>query len=149
MVGVVCEPRDKKLVPVNEWQGRASLYYSVAEALVTGRLDGTSYRPDSPMRDTIRALAAKVEYEIDPSAKPGQFKGWVIVETTDGRRLEKIEPFNRGSAERPLSEADILKKFRDNGAALFPVERLAAIEQAVQGLAGPGAVRRLGAACVA
>ncbi len=148
MVGVVCEPREKKLAPVNAWQGRASLYYSLAEALITGKLDGSSYRIDAATHGDIGALAAKIECEIDKDAKPGQFKGWVIVETTDGRRLEKIEPFNHGSAERPLSDADILKKFRDNGAGLFSSARLTAIEEAVQGLSGPGAVRRLTAACV-
>lgn len=148
MIGVVCEPRDKKVAPQNDWQGRGSLQYSLAEALVTGRLDGTSYRSEGSTRAEIRALAQKVDYEVDETAKPGQFKGWVIVETLDGRRLEWIEPYNRGSAERPLSEADIVKKFRDNAAPLFNPARPAAIEAAVASLAGAGAVRRLAAACV-
>lgn len=149
MIGVVCEPRAKKIGPDNDWQGRASLQYSIAEALVTGRLDGQSYRGDAETRAAVRALAQKVEYKVDNSAKPGQFKGWVIVETRDGRRLERIEPYNRGSAERPLSDEDLRKKFHDNAAGLFPVARLNAIEAEVASLAGAGAVRRLGAACVA
>lgn len=148
MIGVVCEPRAKKVAPQNDWQGRASLQYSLAEALVTGRLDGQSFRSQGSTRDAIRALAQKVDYEIDKTAKPRQFKGWVIVETLDGRRLERIEPYNRGSAERPLSEADILKKFRDNAAARFNASQLAAIEAAVATLSGAGAVRRLAGACV-
>ena len=147
MIGVVCEPRDKKIAPQNDWQGRGSLPYSLAEALVTGKLDGTSYRGDPATRAEIRALAAKIEHEVDASAKPGQFKGWVIVETNDGRTLERIEEYNRGSAERPLSDADILKKFRDNADARFDSARVAAIEAAVKDLSGAGAVRRLGAAC--
>jgi 2-methylcitrate dehydratase PrpD len=148
MVGVVCEPRDKKVAPENDWQGRASLQYTLAEALVTGRLDGTSYRGDPETRARVRALAHKVEYEIDRGAKPGQFKGWVIVETTDGRRLERVEQHNRGSAERPLSDEEVRRKFRDNAAELFAPSQRAAIEEAVLSLAGAGAVRRLGAACV-
>ncbi len=149
MIGVVCEPREKKVAPQNDWQGRASLQYSIAEALVTGRLDGQSYRGEPSIRAEVRALAQKVDYEIDKTARPGQFKGWVIVETLDGKRLERIEPYNRGSAERPLSEADIRAKFRANAAPLFDAARLAAIEDAVASLAGPGAVRRLAASCVA
>jgi 2-methylcitrate dehydratase PrpD len=121
----------------------------LAGPLVTGTLDGQSYRSDGVVRAEIRALAQKIDYEADTTAKPGQFKGWVIVETTDGRRLERIEPYNRGSAERPLSDADILKKFRDNAAALLSPARIEAIEKIVASLAGPGATRRLGAACVA
>jgi 2-methylcitrate dehydratase PrpD len=149
MIGVVCEPREKKVAPVNDWQGRASLPYSIAEALVTGRLDGQSYRSTGSTRAAIRALAQKIDYAVDKTAKPGQFKGWVIVETLDGRRLERIEPYNRGSAELPLSEAEILTKFRTNATPLFGAGRLAAIEAAVASLGGPGAARRLAAACVA
>jgi 2-methylcitrate dehydratase PrpD len=148
MIGVVCEPRDKKIAPVNDWQGRASLQYSVAEALVTGRLDGQSYRGDAETRAAVRALAQKVDYTVDATAKPGQFKGWVIIETSDGKRVEQIEPHNRGSAERPLSEEDIRAKFRTNAAPLFGPERLDAIEAEVAALEGPGAVRRFAAACV-
>ena len=148
MIGVVCEPREKKVAPQNDWQGRGSLQYTVAEALVTGKLDATSYRGNPATRAAVRALAQKVEYEVDKTVKPGQFKGWVIVETLDGRRLEQVEPYNRGSAERPLSEAEIAKKFRDNAGALFDASRIAAIEAAVAALSGPGAVRRLAVACV-
>jgi len=125
------------------------LQYSMAEALVTGRLDGQSYRSTGNTRAEIRALAQKVEYEADKTSKPGQFKGWVIVETLDGRRVERIVPYNRGSAELPLSDADILKKFRDNAAPLFKTAQLSAIEAAVASLSAAGAVRRLAALCVA
>ena len=147
MIGIVCEPRAEKIAPQNDWQGRGSLPYTLSEALVTGRLDGTSYRGVAGTRGEIRALAAKIEHEVDRGAKPNQFKGWVIAELADGRVLEKIEPYNRGSAERPLRDFDILKKFRDNTGARFDEARTAGIEAAVNSLAGAGGVRRLGAAC--
>jgi len=147
MIGIVCEPRAEKIAPQNDWQGRGSLPYTLAEALVTGRLDGTSYQGDAATRGAVRALAAKIEHEVDRSAKPNQFKGWVIAELKDGRVLERIEPYNRGSAERPLRDFDIIKKFRDNAGARFDEARIADIEAAVKSLGGGGAVRRLGAAC--
>jgi 2-methylcitrate dehydratase PrpD len=147
MIGIVCEPRLEKIAPQNDWQGRGSLPYSLAEALVTGRLDGTSYRSDAATHGEIRELAATIEHEVDRSAKPNQFKGWVIVELKDGRVLERIQAHNRGSAERPLRDFDILKKFRDNAGARFDEARIADIENAVKSLSGPDAVRRLGAAC--
>ena len=147
MIGIVCVPREEKIAPQHEGQGRGSLPYTLAEALVTGKLDGTSYRSDAATRGEIRALAAKIEHEVDRSAKPNQFKGWVIAELKDGRVLERVEPYNRGSAERPLRDFDILKKFRDNANARFDEARTADIEAAVKSLTGPGAVRRLGAAC--
>jgi len=149
MIGVVCEPRAAKIAPLNDWQGRASLQYSIAEALVTGRLDGQSYRGDAETRAAVRALAQRVEYTVDATAQPGQFKGWVIIETRDGKRFKRIEPHNRGSAERPLGEDEIRAKFHANAAPLFGPERLDTIEAALAALDGPGAVRRLAAACVA
>ncbi|HEY1502711.1 MAG TPA: MmgE/PrpD family protein [Stellaceae bacterium] len=147
MIGIVCEPRAEKIAPQKDTQGRGSLPYTLAEALVTGRLDGTSYRGDAAAREEIRALAAKIEHEVDRSAKPNQFKGWVIAELKDGRVLERIEPYNRGSAERPLRDFEIFKKFRDNAGVRFDEARTADIEAAVKALAGAGAVRRLGAMC--
>ncbi|HEX4194071.1 MAG TPA: MmgE/PrpD family protein [Stellaceae bacterium] len=147
MIGIVCEPRAEKIAPQNDWQGRASLFSTLAEALVTGKLDGTSYRGDPETRGEIRALAAKIEHEIDRSAKPNQFKGWVIAELKDGSVLERIEPYNRGSAELPLRDTDILKKFRDNAGARFAETRIADIESAVKSLTGAGAVRRFGSVC--
>lgn len=147
MIGIVCVPREEKIAPQHEGQGRGSLPYTLAEALVTGKLDGTSYRSDAATRGEIRALAAKIEHEVDRNAKPNQFKGWVIVELEDGRVLERVEPYNHGSAERPLRDFDILKKFRDNANARFDEARTTDIEAAVKSLTGPGAVRRLGAAC--
>jgi len=32
----------------------------------------------------------------------------------DGRKLERDEPLNRGSAERPLSDDEVLAKFRQH-----------------------------------
>jgi 2-methylcitrate dehydratase PrpD len=147
MIGIVCEPRAQKIAPRNDWQGRGSLPYTLAEALVTGRLDGTSYSGDPATRDDIRALAAKIEHEVDRSVTSNQFKGWVIVELKDGSVRERVAPYNRGSAELPLRDSDILKKFRNNAGARFDKARIAEIETAVKSLAGAGAVRRLGAAC--
>jgi 2-methylcitrate dehydratase PrpD len=152
MIGIVCEPRAEKIAPERDGQGRGSLPFTLAEALVTGRLDGTSYRGDPATSGEIRALAAKIEHEVDASVQPNQFKGWVIAELRDGRVMEKIEPYNRGSAERPVRDFDILKKFRDNAGARFDEARTVEIEAAVRSLAADfrtsaGAVRRLGAAC--
>jgi 2-methylcitrate dehydratase PrpD len=149
MIGVVCVPAEEKRAPRSDWQGRGALYYTLAEALSLGRLDAQSYQAASRADPAILGLARKIEHVVDDTAKPGQFKGWVIIETVDGRRLERIESFNRGSAEQPMSDHDIREKFRANAGAFLPAPKIAALEREVANLAGPGAVRRLVAAAIA
>jgi 2-methylcitrate dehydratase PrpD len=119
-IPIVAEPLHEKLQPETPWHGRVSLQYTLAEALYTGRIDVRSYNIEN-LRDTkILELAAKVHCEVDPNA-PGreQFKGWVIVETKDGRTLEEIEEFNRGSRQNPMTNEEIENKFRANAAFLL------------------------------
>jgi 2-methylcitrate dehydratase PrpD len=117
MIRVVCEPVDEKRRPASDAQARTSLQYSLAEALVRGKLDALGYRPDALRDRSILDLADRIEYTVDATAPTSRhFKGWVIVHTHDGRVLERIEPFNRGSPDNPLSEADVVRKFEGNAA---------------------------------
>jgi hypothetical protein len=60
-------------------------------------------------------LASRVDYEIDQASTfPQHYTGEVIVETEDGRTLRHREGINRGCADRPLSNDEIVAKFFDN-----------------------------------
>lgn len=148
MIPIVCEPVHEKIKPATDWHGRVSLQYSVAEAIHHGRLDGRGYEPASLQDPAILELAAKVGYRLDTNA-PGrnQFKGWVIVETHDGRTLERVEMFNRGSSTLPMSADDIKEKFRDNASLLLKRERIAEIVARVDQLERMTNVRELIALC--
>lgn len=132
MVPIVCEPADEKVKPATDWHGRVSLPYSLAEALYFGELTGRGYAEPSLGNPHILDLARKVAYRVDETASgPGEFKGWVIVETTDGRTLERIEPYNRGSSKLPMSDEDIKAKFRDNASLMLKDARIGQIEECV------------------
>ncbi|HEX4329997.1 MAG TPA: MmgE/PrpD family protein [Burkholderiales bacterium] len=148
MVPIVCEPVEEKIKPASDWHGRVSLQYSMAEALYHGQLSGRGYAPESLNNPEILKLAQKFGYRVDPEA-PGheQFKGWVIVETNDGRRLERVEMYNRGSSKLPMSDADIRAKFRDNASLMLDAPRIAKIEKCVDGLEHLGNVGELVALC--
>jgi 2-methylcitrate dehydratase PrpD len=148
MVPIVCEPVEEKIKPTSDWHGRVSLQYSMAEALYHGQLSGRGYAPESLNNPEILKLAQKFTYRVDPEA-PGheQFKGWVIVETNDGRRLERIEMYNRGSSKLPMSDADIRAKFRDNASLMLEAPRIAQIEKCIDGLEHLGNVGELVALC--
>jgi Uncharacterized protein involved in propionate catabolism len=124
-VSIVCEPVAEKRAPATQAHCRVCLQYTMAEALYAGSLGKDAYSEEMRLNPEVLALAGKVEYSVDPAFPgPGRFKGAVCVTLTDGRVLEEIEEYNRGSAENPMSDAELRAKFDDNaGGFLSPVQR--------------------------
>ncbi len=114
-VSIVCEPVAEKCAPATQAHCRVCLQYTMAEALCAGSLGKNAYSETMRLNPEVLALARKVEYSVDPAFPgPGRFKGAVRLTLTDGRVLEEIEEYNRGSAENPMSEAELRAKFDDN-----------------------------------
>jgi 2-methylcitrate dehydratase PrpD len=136
MVPLVCEPQHEKLQPQTYVQARASLQYVLAEALYFGKLDFRSFNAKNIQNKDILGLAQQIVYVVDPDA-PGswQYKGWVVVETTDGKTLERVEEHNRGSPDNPMSVADLATKFQENCSLALPnkvdaiIDAVIALEQ--------------------
>jgi 2-methylcitrate dehydratase PrpD len=124
-VSIVCEPVEEKRAPASQAHCRVCLQYTLAEALYCGRLGRDAYEDRNRLNPEILALARTVDYYVDPEFPgPGRFKGAVKVTLKDGRVLTEIEEFNRGSAENPMTEAELRAKFDDNaGDVLTPEER--------------------------
>ena len=114
-VSIVCEPVAEKCAPASQAHCRVCLQYTLAEAFYTGALGKNAYGDGTRLNPNVLALARKVEYFVDPAFPgPGRFKGAVRVTLTDGRVLTEIEEYNRGSAENPMSDAELRAKFDDN-----------------------------------
>ena len=121
IVPIVCEPLSEKLAPASDSHGRISLQYSLAEALVRGTLGRHAYDEDSLQDPEILALARCVHYRVDTAFPgPGRFKGAVTVTLKDGRTLTEVEEHNRGSAENPMTDAELRAKFDENAAGFLP-----------------------------
>jgi 2-methylcitrate dehydratase PrpD len=115
IVPIVCEPASEKLAPASDSHGRISLQYSIAEAFVRGALGRHAYGGDSLRDPEILGLARRVRYHVDPAFPgPGRFKGAVTVTLTSGRVLAEVEDYNRGSAENPMTDAELRAKFDEN-----------------------------------
>lgn len=115
VVKTVCEPVATKKRPQNSYDAQFSIPYAVATALAKGRF-GLAELDDAALRDEqVLALAAKVEYEVDPDSPfPTYYSGEVVATLNDGRELRHREHINRGAADRPISNADVERKFFDN-----------------------------------
>jgi 2-methylcitrate dehydratase PrpD len=132
IVGIVCEPLVEKRRPRSDSHGRVSLQYTLAEALVLGRIDKDAYRPASLQDPRILGLADRVEYRIDPEFPgPERFKGAVAVVMKDGAIHRTVEEHNRGSAANPMSADDIVAKFDANAADVLAAPRRRALVDAV------------------
>ena len=114
-VSIVCEPVSEKRAPATQAHCRVCLQYTMAEALYAGSLGRNAYDDAMRLNPDVLALAQKVDYVVDPAFPgPGRFKGAVRVTLTDGRVLTEVEEYNRGSAQNPMSEAELRAKFDDN-----------------------------------
>jgi 2-methylcitrate dehydratase PrpD len=135
IVGIVCEPTQEKFAPTSDSHGRVSLQYSLAEALYFGALGKTAYRNESLNNPDILALARRVHYHVDPNYPgPGRFKGAVTITLKDGRVVEELEEYNRGSAENPMTYSELRAKFDDNSSAFLSASQRDRLADTIQKL---------------
>jgi 2-methylcitrate dehydratase PrpD len=121
VVKTVCEPAANKRNPANSYDAQFSMPYIVATGLLKGRFTLAELEDGALNDRAVRALASRVDYEIDPASTfPRHYCGEVVVETEDGRTLRHREGVNRGCADRPLSNGEIAAKFLDNAERALP-----------------------------
>jgi 2-methylcitrate dehydratase PrpD len=132
---IVAEPYEAKRRPRTPYDAQFSLPYSVAAALVDGRVDLDTYAVDRLGDPRVLALADRVVCRPDPDTTfPDGFPGRVQVRVTDGRVVEAREPDGRGGPARPLPARAIVEKFRANAGRVLPSGRVAEIERATLAL---------------
>ena len=132
VVKTVCEPVATKKRPQNSYDAQFSIPYIVASALIRGRF-GLAELDEAALRDEqTLALAAKVEYAVDPDSPfPKYYSGEVIVTLDDGRELRHREHVNRGGEERPITNADVVRKYEENMALVAAPARAAQVRELV------------------
>jgi 2-methylcitrate dehydratase PrpD len=100
--------------PNTAFEGKFSLPYVVATALVHGsvRLDAFS---DERLRDPLtRSLMARFDLALDPEIDagfPGRRAARVEIETEAGERHAHFQPTRKGDPELPLTDAELDGKF--------------------------------------
>ena len=131
-VSIVCEPVAEKCAPATEAHGRVCLQFTLAEALARGELGRSAYSDAVRHDPEILALATRVTYHVDPAfPPPGQFKGAVRVTLQDGRVFDEVEEYNRGSAQNPMTDAELRAKFDDNASGVLSSDARARLVDAV------------------
>jgi 2-methylcitrate dehydratase PrpD len=114
-VALVLEPAASKVAPRTDYEGKFSLQYSTAAMLVHGRVGLATYTHEALADRRVLELAGKVRYETKEYASyPAAFPGGVRIRLRDGRTVEADLPYQLGAPENPMSEAQVLEKFREN-----------------------------------
>ena len=147
------EPIEVKRAPATGYQAQFSGPYMVALGFLGGGglgagLDDFS---DEHLSDpTRRALMARVSVIADPECDavfPDQFPAVLRVRTRDGQEHVARVMANRGGGEHPLSDAELLTKFRDNAGRRLDPGAVAAVEAAVAALPTTGGATNVMEAC--
>ena len=121
------EPLAEKQRPPNGYAAKFSAPYCIAARLVRGNLGLDAFTDEAVADPAVRALAAKVRYQIDPANPyPFEYTGHLRASLADGRLVEERQPHLRGGAREPLTRADLEEKLRSNArAGGWPDERVA------------------------
>jgi 2-methylcitrate dehydratase PrpD len=109
------EPLADKQRPRNGYAAKFAVPYLLATGFVRGDV-GLGAFTESAIGDArVLALAAKVEFLIDPdNPYPNSYTGHIRATLKDGSVIEERQPYLRGGAQEPLTRRDVTDKFALN-----------------------------------
>lgn len=109
------EPLSLKHSPPNAYAAKFSIPYAIAAGMMLDDAGLEAYTETVVQGADIRSLAAKVSYTVDPNNPyPKQFTGHVRVFLKNGQVHEQRQGFFKGGVDHPMSDADLLQKFKAN-----------------------------------
>ncbi|GBC86369.1 2-methylcitrate dehydratase [bacterium HR12] len=112
-----------------------SIQYIVCAALQDGEVTRRTFDLARIRRpDTLELLRERTVVELDDALTaryPEGIPNRITVETTDGRALVREVTYPRGHARNPMTDEELVAKYRANVAERWGPERAAAVESAV------------------
>jgi 2-methylcitrate dehydratase PrpD len=126
----------RKTLPESGLEGKFSLEYCVATALVDGSVTLTSFTDQAVFRPHVRRLTESVTITEDGPPTKVALGGSAVVSATlaSGRTLcSPRTEIPRGDPQNPLSWEQLAAKFADCAALVLPAE---VIEEAIELIAG-------------
>ena len=105
-----CEPIEERRRPPNPTSAANSIVYGIAKALTNGQVVLGDFTSAGLLQDEALHIADLATCEID-EAYAGQ--GTVEVYTADGRVLAESVEVALGHPSRPLSDEQLIEKFKD------------------------------------
>ena len=107
---------ERKIVPRNVPDAQFSYYYTVATALVKGRVFIDDFTEDAIRNEQVLSVARLIEVVIDPEKDKLELALPPIdieIETKDGNRYKKTVKSVKGHPDNPMSFTDLTQKLKD------------------------------------
>jgi 2-methylcitrate dehydratase PrpD len=128
--------------PQSGLQGKFSMQYTVAAAMLDGGLKRSTFTDASAFRPEMREAIEKVNVNWTRGGSGPDGTG-VKVRTKDGSTVEWETTVVRGSAADPLSKEELIAKFLDNAAVALPEGEAREVMQLVEALDGADKIAAL------
>jgi 2-methylcitrate dehydratase PrpD len=138
VVDAFVQPREAKYSPQSGPQAQHSLPYAAAALITDGMALLDQFTDEAVRRPAVQALAQRIDVEIDPSIQsddPEDEPASVTIRLTDGRELTASVRGGKGSLAVPMSDAELIAKYRMLAAPSLG-DRLEAVQDRVLHLAG-------------
>ena len=119
---LVVDPWQEKMDPKSDVEAQFSLPYTVAAAIVKGRVSFEEFLPESLSDPMIREVMARVGVVHDPELDPAFPRSWparITIRTRGGKHLENKVDFPRGDVNNPLSSDELLIRFQEHSKEVF------------------------------
>ena len=131
--------------PATGLEGKFSLAYCLAAALIDGGVGLPSFTDEAVSRPAVRELMAKVKASEGELAGEFPIGGYAEVRIVlrDGTEYGTRVDVPRGDPSRPLSWDELAAKFRDCTGVALPAGSVDAALRLIEGLDGLDDVRRL------
>jgi len=111
---MLCEPLENKKNPVTAIEAKFSLPFTVATAIVHGKVTLDHFNRRALSDPVVLELARKVSYRVDEKLSLRQAtQGSLQIETQNGGTYSKSSEFPCGHPDNPMSEEAFLSKFMD------------------------------------
>jgi 2-methylcitrate dehydratase PrpD len=104
------EPFAQKAAPAMAIDAKFSLPFTVASALVHGKVDLPSYAPEALADPGVLALAARSRF-LDEAGS--MTRGTLELELADGRVLSRTVEHPKGHPSNPMSDEALAAKFQE------------------------------------
>lgn len=138
LVRDLCDQR-----PTTGLEGKFSIYHAAAIGLVRGKAGLAEFTDEAVNAPELVAMRARVEAVADPDVHEDAVNVEVTLHSGQVLRRELLQSL--GNLARPLSDAQLEEKFRDQVRELDParVEKLISMCWSVEELADAGEIARL------
>lgn len=140
-IGIVVEPRERKVRPTNDVDAQFSLPYAVGLGIAKGRASLDEYATEALGDAAVLAVAERTQAVVRPEHDarfPDLWPCDMTVTTTDGRTLTASLEHAKGDPGNRLGYEGMCAKFRALGATVFDDAQLDAIIAACDDLADGG-----------